>query len=209
MCLLTPDLATAAFTGVLTFATIVYVIFTCLLWRETKKSADAAAKLAQSAKDSADAAMELNRPNLGVDKVQLLPISSLGEDIQALVPGARNVVVTLKNYGSISAQRVIVDWKSYMQAENETRNNGQQGPIDLAQGASCPINLSVLINREDVQRIRDSAESYKVKIQAEYSAPYGKRRWRYTAVRAFSKMPFAFAMDDQTLDRTMVVTRDP
>lgn len=207
MCFLTPDLTTAAFTGVLTVATIVYVIFTCLLWRETKKSADAAGKLAQSAKDSADAAIELNRPNLGIEEVQLLPTSSLGEGIKALVPGARQIIVTLKNYGSISAQGVMVDWKSYFQAENETRNNGRQGPIDVAQGASCPINLSVLIKPEDVQRMRGSAETYKVRIQAEYSAPYGKRRWRYTAVRDF-KMSFAFAMDEQTPDRTLVVMQD-
>lgn len=48
----------ATFTLVIALATIVYVIFTVLLWRETKKSADAAATSARAATLSANAAQE-------------------------------------------------------------------------------------------------------------------------------------------------------
>ena len=48
----------AAFTVVIALATIVYVIFTVFLWRETKKSADAAATSARAATISANTAQE-------------------------------------------------------------------------------------------------------------------------------------------------------
>lgn len=207
MCLLSPDRITALSTGVLTLATILYAIFTYQLWRETKKageaaakSADAAAMLAQSAKDSADAAIELNRPFLGVAEIQLPQLPGIAENVKAVVPGARRILITLKNDGSVSG-RVMVDWKCYMQTESETRSDGHQGPIDIGPGSSCSITLSVRIDPNDAGRIRDGREYYKVKLQAEYSAPFGKRSWRCTAVRVLGK-DSTFSMDEQMPDRT-------
>lgn len=203
---LKPEGMTALFTGVLTLATIFYVVFTFLLWRETKKSADAAAKLAQAAKDSADMAAELNRPILGIAEVTLVEVPGAHlPGVRAIIPGVRQIIVTLQNYGTFYAKGVLLEWKAYMQATNETRNDSRQGPIDIAHGATCPINLSVSISPDDVARISKGGANYKIQIQAEYSTPDEQRRWKYTAVRVLSP-PSTFTMDDQTPDRTDKIT---
>jgi len=54
----TADWVVPLFTGVIAFATVAYVVFTILLWRETKKSADAA-------EINAKVLMESQRPQIG------------------------------------------------------------------------------------------------------------------------------------------------
>lgn len=199
--ILNPAWVTAVFTGVLTAATIFYVIYTRRLWHETMKSADAAMRASLAAKQSADAVVELNRPMVGIAEVALLGFPDVARNVSAVVPGVRQIVVTLKNYGATYAKHIDVEWTSFMQATNETRNRGNHGPLDIAQGASVPINLSVRFSNEDATRIAGGGDNYKIQIQAEYSTPDGKSRWRYNAVRVF-RLPSTFTMDDQVPDRT-------
>lgn len=192
-----------AFTLIIAATTIVYAFFTALLWRQTKKSADATALLAQSAKDTAEAAIELNRPMLGIDEVKWLPIPNV---TPIVVPGARHIVVNLKNFGSLYARRVVIEWKSYIQGPNETRNSGFPPTSDLPKDASLPVDLAVGVKPEDAARMREGREHYKISIQADYSTPDEKRRWRYKAVRAFHAASNTFTMDDQVPDTTERLT---
>lgn len=186
------------FTLVIAVATIVYAAFTCFLWRETKKSADAAAALALAAKETAETAIELNRPILGIAEVQWLPLS-VENSFNALVPAPHHIVVTLKNFGSLYAKRVVVNWKFYRQAPNDGRAEGLQQSFDLAQGALCPIDLFVRIETQDVRPILEGRENYKVLIQAEYSTPDERWRWLYEAARVFH-WPSTFTLDEQIRD---------
>lgn len=88
------------FTFVIAIATIVYALFTYFLWQQTKKAADATALLAQAAKDTAETAIELNRPMLGIDEIKWLPIPNVSP---VLIPGVQHIVVNLKNSGSLYA----------------------------------------------------------------------------------------------------------
>lgn len=191
------------FTLVIAFTTVGYAIFTGLLWLQTKRSADATALLAQAAKDTAEAAIELNRPMLGISEVQWLA-SPAERDSNALIPAPHHLVVTLKNFGSLYAKRVAVSWKFYRQAPNDGRADGVQQPFDLARDASCPIDTCVRVEVQDVRPIVERRDHYKVSIQAEYSTPDEKRRWRYKAVRVFH-FPNTFTMDDQIVDTTIEV----
>ena len=195
------------FTLVIAVTTVVYAVFTGLLWKQTKESADAAKKsaeatavLAQSAKDTAEAAIELNRPMLGIDHVEWLNRPDVKTHV---VPGAHHIVVNLKNFGSLYAKRVVVEWKSYMESPQENRNVGFQPPFDLPKDASVDVDLAVTVaSSHDAQRMREGRDRYKIFIQADYSTPDEKRRWRYKAVRAFHPASDTFTMDDQVADTT-------
>jgi predicted negative regulator of RcsB-dependent stress response len=68
----------AIFTGVIAVETLVYIIFTWRLWQATKQAAEAATESAKAAKVSADASKQsadisanLQRPFIGLTRLDL------------------------------------------------------------------------------------------------------------------------------------------
>jgi hypothetical protein len=86
-----PVLWGAIFTGVIALATLVYVVLTLLLWKQTKAAAEAAKISANAAQSSAQTLGNLYRPFLSVASIR----------IRKQPPSADAWMIdwTLKNFG--------------------------------------------------------------------------------------------------------------
>jgi len=97
----------AFLTGVIAIATIVYVVLTARLWKETKKSADAATKSAEAAKKSADGTAALYRPFIGLES---LPTERLSSNTIWEFPSK------LWNYGTLPASHLSASFAFYTES---------------------------------------------------------------------------------------------
>lgn len=204
--LLDPEWVTAAFSAVLAVATIFYVVFTKRLWRETKKSADAATVAAEAAKgtaeatrvaadaakQSADIAADMHRPTIGVVKVEFGKLSGAPPGSNLLMASSLDLQITFKNYGSVSALNIDVDIQAGLR--NRTRNRTPKSGIELAPGSECPISISVGIPPEDLTRIQNG-EIYSVRITCTYTAPNNQKRYKYETERVLSPHDYSFATE--------------
>jgi hypothetical protein len=198
----TAEWVSAIATAVIGIATIIYVAFTRGLWRETKKSADAAAKsaeaaaaaavanriAAEAAKQAADMAAELNGPSLGVEGFQFL-----GETLAPQGDGTIShwrLEGRLRNFGNLRACGVVIEGAAYFDTETLRLNDiPRQGPLEIAPEAECPIRHFISISTMHVKAFCHDRTTVRLNVKVGYSSPTLQRRWLYTATLAVSQQP--------------------
>jgi hypothetical protein len=168
----------AVFTVVIAIATIVYVVLTNLLWRETKKSADAAVVAADAAKKSADLAAALYRPFMSLRGVQLK--SGLGTHVW-------EIDFMFKNYGTRPALNVGLTTQFFV--DNTPRQQPTQpasiqvfplsefsalAPFDMGEADRLPIEQETKKLRISVRIPYETEEGRRFEFVAEVSYRQGK-----------------------------------
>ncbi len=196
----------ATCTAVIAIATIIYVVYTRGLWRETKKSADAAKRAAdaatasaeatrvtaQAAKTSADITAAMHQPVIEIANVEFAKLQGAPINYNPLAAGLLDLQITLKNYGLASAFNVEVDIRAGVR--NRKNNRMPKSGMQLAPSSECPISISVTIPPEDFKRIREG-EIYSVDITCTYTTPDGQKRYRYETERVLSPHDCSFTAE--------------
>jgi hypothetical protein len=118
--------ATAAVFGAL--FTALYLFATILIFLQTKKSADAAAKAARAATDSANLTAQLYRPHMGLETASLTSVQ--------LVPGAYLYEIdwTFRNFGTVPASHVRLLVECSTDCEGKTssiRTETEPGDVEV------------------------------------------------------------------------------
>ena len=179
----------AIFTFVIAGATIVYVIFTRLLWQETKKAADAAKQSADAARISADAAKQsadaateaaestkkstqlleaLHRPYMGVSSVELFPDRS-SQNLQTW-----QVAWKIKNFGTLPALGVEAKVHFFFGAE---LLRGGAGPrsAEIFPQSEADGKLDHKWAEVDRGTVMRGERTFVVRFQINYTASDGRK----------------------------------
>ena len=169
------------FTGIIALATVWYVVVTTRLWKETRRSADAAkssaeaAKLsAEAAKASADTDAALHRPYLGVSVLQRH--TQYGAGMWA-------IRCRVKNYGTLPACAVSVH------VDVDRRGQGQygSGPLcnawEMLPQAELEDFLQFRVDADAFTRLSNGEWPMIAHVEVKYNAPTGTR---YTHIAEFA-----------------------
>jgi len=172
------------FTGVITVETLIYVVFTVGLWKQTKAAAEAARISADAARSSVQTLGNLYRPFLGV----------AGIYIKGQPPSADAwlIVWTLKNFGTLPATNVdaVFDWKVGVAfggavAQPNSAEVFPQGEIETP--VLCRINPAL---KEKIVR---GDQIFEVNIKIKYSAQSGSS-FTHTAYAQWKHETGVFAL---------------
>ena len=169
------------FTGVIAVATLAYVVVTFLLWKATKRSADAAKAAADAAKKSADTATDsarlaresytaLHRPYLGVSKVE--------REMPPHDPHWQ-VNIELENYGTLAATdvKVIVQ---HSQAGGQFHGEDTQSTCEILPKASVSHRVVFELDKQTQLDMNAGRPNVQVKIGVHYGVT-GGGRWQHFA----------------------------
>jgi hypothetical protein len=162
------SILTEVSTAIIAVATVVYVVFTIGLWRETKKSADAA-------KTSADMGAALHRPYLGV------PVLTLYNSPN---PGSWVVRWEVKNFGTLPACDVRIQIRHLLNGCDQGPRF-DQGPCEIFPGSTVQ---GFVQNIPVDGRALNSLLNGNWKLVAEATVSYAQsadRSWTHTSVFVF------------------------
>lgn len=162
----------ALFTGVIATATLVEAVVTVLLWRATRRSADAAKASADAAKISADAAKKsadidaaLHQPYLGVSLFKRDNDYNL--ELWAIRCG-------VKNYGTLPARDVRVE----VVVDRDGQGDFGRGSVcigwELLPNAELEGFVRVRVDRDAHDQLWRGETSMAGHVRASYVGPEGK-----------------------------------
>jgi hypothetical protein len=161
----------AFFTIVIAIATVVYVAFTKKLWRETQRSADAAAKSAEAAvvasnaaKVSAESASALYRPFIG-----LTSLPSLND------PNSNDWMfpIELRNYGTLPALRVNAAFEFFL-AERSLVVITRPESAEVSPNSPFETNLDLRLTTPD-RIFLNAGAVLNLKLCTIYESPDGRK----------------------------------
>jgi hypothetical protein len=181
LAVLGPDWATAVFTGVLTLATI-------LLWWQTKKSADAATKAANAAKQSADLELVASGAYIAVTE-----LSCIGE-----VPPSGHtpdtvkwtMLAKVKNHGRTPAKDVRISGAVYFgKSRTVIQDLPCRGPFHISPGAEMLMPFVISMSTSERTTIAGFGGQLEVKVRADYKSPAIREQCSYdeTFVQSLQK----------------------
>ena len=189
-----PDLAslvTAAFTATIAIATVVYVWVTHKLWKETKRSAEAAMKSADAAVVAADAARisaetsaALHRPFLGLVSHPL--------ENDAMDP-VKRFHVELRNFGTIPALRVSGVIEFFLEDRLLAISNEPEA-AEIFPGSAYGRILHHRLSDEDLSLHYRGGMNLRLRMRTIYEAPDG-RRFEYKAEGPLGEYGSHFLLD--------------
>ncbi len=166
---------TAALTAVIAVATIVYVRLTARLWKETKRSAEAATVAALAAKKSAEVAAALHRPFMGLALVS--HEGGRGTDSWELH-------FVLKNYGTMPALNVgllmdfFADTSRFAQKTEPTS-------VQIFPGAQVESKVRLNMHPHRIP-IQEGTEKLRIVVHVPYQAEDG-RHFEYSAEVSYAE----------------------
>lgn len=172
-------------------AIIVYAVFAIFLWRETKKSAEAAKTAAEAAKHSADIAAAMYGPIIQVARLGFARSPTPLTNSNILSNSSLGLQITFKNHGSVSA---LADFDIRAGLRSRQGNRTFKDGIELAAGSECPISVLVGIQPEDFTRIQNG-EIYSVNITCTYATLDGQKRRKYETERVLSRHDYSFTAE--------------
>jgi hypothetical protein len=189
-------------------AIVVYAVFAVFLWRETKKSADAAKTAAEAAKVTAEAAKqsaemeaESRQPMVEVSDLKLVKVPNLAGGFTEQTAGELDLLIVFKNYGAVSAMDFGVNSIAYVNDENDELNRlSEPARFQIAPGADLPIGFSVPLPPGRIAQVWGGAK-FKVKITADYRSPQGLLTYRYLTIRVLNLNSLSFTVLDNHTDR--------
>jgi len=165
-----PATVSAFFTGVIAVATILYLIFTVALWRATKKAADAATDSAGAAKVSADAAKQsadiaarLNRPYIGVSR-----LDRRNDDSRTWV-----IAWAVRNFGSLPA--VNVDATIAFKVGPNSWSKGGPASAECFPQADAETLSTILLSEMENLEVVSGNYILEVCIQVKYAGADGSQ----------------------------------
>jgi hypothetical protein len=169
-------------------ATVIYALLTVKLWRETKKSADAATKSAEAAKQSVEVIAALHRPIIGFEG---RPIPNRTGIIVWTIP------VALRNYGTLPPTHLNASFEFYTESPQESRFPLQT--IDGPESAEIPpdsayeADLSPALSDETQRKVNSRVQNLILTLKATYSAPDG-RKFEYAGEARFDTVSRRFVV---------------
>lgn len=194
-----PLTVSAVFTGVIAASTVVSLIVNVLLWRTTRKAANAATNAAEAANKSANAATQqaeasrksleisaaLNRPYIGVSKFERVSDRNFSLWV---------VVWVMKNFGSLPAINV--------NASVEMSSEGPSLQADRATESAemfpqAEVQTRTLIQLEDVRPVIDGNKIVSGRIRISYEAS-NEQRYEFIANIRYEHSKDRFTMDSGT-----------
>ncbi len=188
----------AILTGVIAFANVAYVVISVLLWRATKRSADAAKNsadaarhIAEGAKKAAELNAALHRPYLGV------PLLTLHNRYDAEKWAIRWEV---KNFGTLPARNVTI----HVQLNRNGKPFGNpvvRGPCEILPQSSVESFLAdVPVDRETRDKLQRDDWSLAAEVRVEYAVPSGPS-YLHAAVFVYDRKEQNFRPErSETLD---------
>lgn len=193
----------AASTAVIAAATILYVIFTRGLWRETKNSAEAAKNSADAAKVAADAAKqsaqmaaESHQPMVEVSGLTPVMDPDLTHGYNEHTAGQLHLQITFKNYGAASAMDFGVNFLAYVNLESDELNRlSEPSRFQISPGAELTLSFTVPMAPPRISQVWGGA-TLKLKIMADYRPPQTLRMYTYLTVRALDPGHWSFRVLD-------------
>jgi hypothetical protein len=194
-----PLSVSAIFTGVIAASTVVSLIVNVLLWRTTRKAANAATNAAEAANKSANAATQqaeasrksleigaaLNRPYMGVSKFER--VSDRNSSLWV-------VVWVMKNFGSLPAIKV--------NASVEMSSEGPSLQADRAAESAemfpqAEVQTRTLIQLEDVRPVIEGNKIVSGRIRINYEGS-NEQRYEFIANIRYEHSKDRFTMDSET-----------
>jgi hypothetical protein len=156
---------TLFFTFVIALATIAYVFLTGQLWRETKKTAEAAILSAQAAQASAAATAGLYRPFVG-----LVTTPHVND------PNASwwRISFALRNFGSTPAVHVKANCELIIGVERIYTKEDPQS-AEIFPNSSHEVVIATDLGLPVVRRFTGGSEPLFLKVRVEYGSADGKR----------------------------------
>jgi len=151
----------AVFTVVIAVATVAYAITTFLLWRETKKSADAAKKAADTGRQALDAT---HRPYVGVPKCE--------RERPPHDPWWRIKIFT-KNFGTLPASQVHVGVGLFVDGLPSGGEQEYQA-FEILPGASVEQTLERMIGPLELNDINNGGRELLVRVMVRYDISDGR-----------------------------------
>lgn len=180
--------AVAAFIAAL--ATLAYLIATILIFRETKKAADAAAEAARAATQSADLASELHRPFMALESVILR---------NAIEPKQTNwrqdstwiIDWSIANLGTLPANHV----HATIELRSSPVPKLDEGPYDAEiYPQSQPLTRTTLLLVDPAEALQGSIHA-SAHVTIDYTSPAGTR-YRHTAAALFDNARGIFSISE-------------
>lgn len=194
-----PLTVSTIFTGVIAFATVVSLIVNVLLWRTTRKAANAATSAAEAANKSADAATQqaevsrrtleisaaLNRPYMGVSKFER--VSDRNSPLWV-------VVWVIRNFGSLPAIKVNASLEMSADGMNLQADRATESAEMFPQAEA---QTRTQFQFEDVRPIIEGNKIVSGHIRISYEAPNGQR-YEFIAKIRYGHSKDRFTMDSET-----------
>lgn len=178
-----PNSVIAISAVITTLATITYVVLTILLWRQTKRAADAAKIAAEAAKLSSDVAANLHRPFMGLQNVRI-QVGGHGADLWS-------IAFALKNFGTLPALKVGLSMDFFVK-DHHFAQFAEPASVQVFPSAEFEsITHQNILNRVQVQV---GNEKLLIRVRIPYQAENG-REFEYVAQVSYDHHRNKFGVD--------------